>query len=303
MGFYCNAIRSKGDITLKDTRIFKKTDNCSISADIYYQGSQSPVIIYIHGGALIFGTREWLSLDQIEYFRRSGFSIVNIDYRLAPETNFEEIIEDIKDALNWVRTKAMEWYDFDSNNIAVMGSSAGGYLSLLIGTMDIRPKAIISFYGYGDILGKWYSEPSEYYCQRPILNKETAYEYIGDRELTNGQWERFNFYLYCRQHGVWIKEVTGINGINGTPELTKYNPIHNITSEFPPTLLLHGNQDTDVPFEQSVIMYEKLKENGVEAKLIIVDGADHAFDQNFHHPSVQSAFKEIVDFLRSHLFK
>lgn len=288
---------------MKDTKIFKKADNCSISADIYYQGSNSPVIIYIHGGALIFGTREWLPLEQIEYFRRSGFSIVNIDYRLAPETKFEEIIEDIKDALNWVRTKAIEWYDFDLNHIAVMGSSAGGYLSLLLGTMDIRPKAIVSLYGYGDILGQWYSEPSEHYCQRPIINKKTAYEYIGDKELTNGQWERFNFYLYCRQHGVWIKEVTGIDGMNDSTALTKYNPIHNITSEFPPTLFLHGNQDTDVPYEQSVIMCEKLMENGVEAKLITLDGADHAFDQNFHDPSVQSAFKEIVDFLRAHLCK
>lgn len=288
---------------MKDTRIYKKTDHCSISADIYDQGSHSPVIIYIHGGALIFGTREWLPVKQIEYFRRAGFSIVNIDYRLAPETSFEEIIEDIKDALNWVRTQAIEWYDFDSNQIAVMGSSAGGYLGLLLGTMDIRPKAIVSFYGYGDILGQWYSEPSEHYRQRPILNKETAYQHIGDRELTNGLWERFHFYLYCRQQGVWIKEVTGIDAIHDAAALTKYNPIHNITSEFPPTLFLHGNQDTDVPFKQSVIMYEKLKENGVEAKLITLNGADHGFDQNFQNPSVQSAFKEIVDFLRSHLCK
>lgn len=91
--------------------------------------------------------------------------------------------------------------------------------------------------------------------------------------------------------------------MNDIAALTKYNPINNITSEFPPTLFLHGNQDTDVPYDQSVIMYEKLKENGVAAKLITLDGADHGFDQDFHHPSVQSAFKEIVDFLRSHLFK
>jgi len=84
---------------MKETRVYKQANNCSISADIYYQGADSPVIIYIHGGALIFGTRTWLPLEQIEYFTSSGFSIVNIDYRLAPETEFEFIIEDIKDAI------------------------------------------------------------------------------------------------------------------------------------------------------------------------------------------------------------
>lgn len=105
------------------------------------------MILYIHGGALIFGARSWLSSDQIIYFRQAGFSIVNIDYRLAPETGFEEIIQDIRDAITWIRTKAIEWYDFDVSNIAVMGSSVGGYLGLLIGTMDIRPQVIVSLYG------------------------------------------------------------------------------------------------------------------------------------------------------------
>lgn len=107
---------------MKETRIYKQVNNCSIYADIYYQGANSPIILYIHGGALIFGSRDWLPSEQIDFFTRSGFSVVNIDYRLAPETEFECIIEDIKDAMDWVRTKATEWYDFDIENMAVMGS-------------------------------------------------------------------------------------------------------------------------------------------------------------------------------------
>ncbi|WP_311279586.1 prolyl oligopeptidase family serine peptidase [Paenibacillus sp. MER 180] len=185
------------------------------------------------------------------------------------------MIEDIKDAINWVRTKAIEWYDFDVSNIAVMGSSAGGYLSLLIGTIDIRPKVIDSLY--------------------------TACQHVGDREVTNGQWERFNYYLYCRQHGVWLKEVTGINNEHDYTKLIQYNPINNITVDFPPTLLLHGDQDTDVPYEQSVLMHKKLKEKGVATKLITIKGADHVFDQNFSDLQVQSAFENVIDFLRTHL--
>lgn len=288
---------------MKDTKIYKYVNNCAINADIYFKGKCSPIIIYIHSGALIFGTRTWLPSEQIDYFFQAGYSIVNIDYRLAPETKFEQIIEDIKDAIEWVRTKATEWYDFDTTRIAIIGGSAGAYLSLLLGTMDFKPKAIISFYGYGDILGDWYSNPSEHYCQRPIVSKQNAYQYVGDREITNGQWDRINFYVYCRQYGVWIQEVTGYDQIKDRNKLVQFNPIDNITIDYPPTLFLHGDQDTDVPYEQSVIMYNKLKKIGIETKLITIEGADHVFDQNFQDPRVQNAFKIVIDFLNTHLCK
>ncbi|GGH26869.1 alpha/beta hydrolase [Paenibacillus segetis] len=288
---------------MKETRIYKELDEGSISADIYYVGSNSPIIIYIHGGALIFGTRTWLSEEQIDYYAQAGFSVVSIDYRLAPETKLDSIIEDIRDAVDWVKTKARVWYDFDTDHIAVMGGSAGGYLSLLVGTMDIKPQAIVSFYGYGDILGEWLAQPSEYYCRRPIINRNSASDYVGDGEITEGSWERFNFYLYCRQQGDWIYEVTGMDRINDREELLKYIPIEHVTAEYPPTLLLHGDHDTDVPYEQSVIMYEKLKEYGVTTKLVTIEGADHVFDQNFEDPMVQNAFQKVVDFLKIHLYK
>lgn len=286
---------------MKETRIYKQTENCSISADIYYQGTRSPVIIYIHSGALIFGTREWLPVEQIEYLTNRGFSLVNIDYRLAPETSFEFIIEDIRDAINWVRTEATEWYDYDVDKIAVMGGSAGGYLSLLTGTMDYKPNAIVSFYGYGNILGDWYTHPSEYYCKKPIIDRISAINRIGNVEITDGKWDRFDYYVYCRQQGRWIQEVTKMDPKLDKEKIKKYNPIDNITKEYPPTLFLHGNQDTDVPYEQSIIMHNKLKDMGIYTKLITIDGADHVFDHNFTDQQVQFAYIELIDFLKVHL--
>ena len=285
----------------KDTRIYKKVGNCLIAADIYYHGANSPVIIYIHGGALIFGTRNWFPAEQIEFYLKNGFSVVNIDYRLAPETPFNEIIEDIRDAIVWVKTQTIEWYGFDVNNIAVIGSSAGGYLSLLTGTMDTKPKAIVSFYGYGDILGDWYKYPSEFYCKRPFVDREIAIKSLSDKEITDGDWARFDFYLYCRQQGKWIEEVTKLDRVNDLQKIYKYNPINNITKFFPPTLLLHGNKDTDVPIEQSILINCKLIEKDIYSKLIVIEGADHVFDQNFNDEAVQKAFMEVINFLKTNL--
>ena len=286
---------------MKDTRIYKQINGCSISTDIYYAGSNSPIIIYIHGGALIFGTREWLSTEQIEYFTNAGFSLINIDYRLAPETDFEQIINDIQDAVEWVRSKTAEWYDFDTSRIAIMGSSAGGYLSLLAGTMKIKSKAIVSLYGYGDILGTWYTRASDFYCKKPIIKKDEAMRYIGSKEITNGEWDRINYYIYCRQNGIWVQEVTKMDPVLDSKQLTQYCPIHNISNNYPPAIFLHGDRDTDVPYEQSLLMYNKLKENGVNTELITIENADHVFDQHFNDPQVQSAFQSIVRFLNTHL--
>ncbi|MBD3918426.1 alpha/beta hydrolase [Paenibacillus sp. PR3] len=287
---------------MKETRVYKQTGTCSIQADIYYQGPRTPVIIYIHSGALIFGTREWLPVEQIEYFTSCGFSLVNIDYRLAPETKFEWIIEDIRDAIHWVRTDATQWYDFDIKRIAVIGGSAGGYLSLLTGTMDYKPNVIVSFYGYGDILGDWYAQPSEFYCAKPLVDRANAINRIGNVEITSGTWDRFDYYVYCRQQGKWVQEVTKMDPILDEEKLKQYNPIDNITEEYPPTLFLHGNQDTDVPYKQSTIMYEKLKSMGIQTELITIEGADHVFDHHFTEPQVQLAFKQLVNFLKVHLY-
>jgi len=52
-------------------------------------------------------------------------------------------------------------------------------------------------------------------------------------------------------------------------------PVMNVMEEYPPTLLIHGTDDTDVPYDQSVMMAEELDKHGVEFKLITIPGAEH----------------------------
>ena len=150
-----------------------------IEADLYQTTEGTglkPVIIWIHGGALMGGSRAGLSEEQKKLYLGAGYSIVAIDYRLAPETKLPAIIEDVQDAVKWVRKNAASLLKVDSTKTFIIGHSAGGYLTLMLGSSLKKPvQGIVSFYGYGDIIADWYSKPDPYYLRtRDHVTEERA---------------------------------------------------------------------------------------------------------------------------------
>ncbi|WP_047984223.1 alpha/beta hydrolase [Ornithinibacillus californiensis] len=288
---------------MKTTIVYKSVENCNVKGDFHPTNKpNSPVIVYIHGGGLIWGSRTDIPEKQIEYFNQAGFNVFTIDYRLAPETKVNEIKKDIEDALKWLEEQGNEQFNIDKSKIAVMGSSAGGYLALLTGLLPRKPRAIVSLYGYGDITGDWYLKPSAYFLQKPKVPKDLAYKLLSSQPLSEGPIERrYAIYLYCRQQGAWLQEATGLNPYMQKNEIQSLCPFYQAGTDYPPTLLLHGDSDTDVPYEESVKMNEKLKENSVESELITIKGGDHVFDEHWEDPIVQKAFEDIVAFLKDKL--
>lgn len=289
----------------KSTYTYKTVDQCAIHADVYRasEARNQPVILWIHGGALIFGQREGINPEQLERYLNAGFAVVSIDYRLAPETKLPGILEDLKDAYAWVRNKGPELFGADPNRIAVIGHSAGGYLTLTSGyVLRPRPKALVSFYGYGDITGPWYSRPDPFYSREPAVSKEQAYASVGKTPISEDRKEnRVTFYLYCRQQGLWPKEVVGYDPDVEPRAFDPFSPVRNVSKEYPPTLLLHGDKDTDVPFDQMGQMAEELKKNGVVHETIPVSGGGHGFDHDMKDPQTVQAFDRVIAFLKSWL--
>ncbi|KAB2337257.1 alpha/beta hydrolase [Cytobacillus depressus] len=287
----------------KTTVIYKVGNNFELKGDLYpSERKTAPIIIYIHGGGLFWGSREDMKAEQIEFFHEAGFNIFSIDYRLAPETKLHEIKSDIIDALSWVENEGTAQFDYDANKIAVMGGSAGGFLSLLTGLFENKPKAIVSFYGYGDITGNWAIQPSPHYQTMTNVPKELVKSLVSDQVISVGPIEkRYAIYMYARQNGEWINEISGLHHILDKKKLSQFCPLHQANADFPPTLLLHGTNDEDVPYEQSVLMAEKLKEIGVDNKLITIPDGKHVFDEEWNSPIVKQAFTDVLDFLKSHL--
>jgi dipeptidyl aminopeptidase/acylaminoacyl peptidase len=190
--------------------------------------------------------------------------------------------------------------------MVVTGGSAGGYLTLTAGfRVKPRPVALVAYWGYGDVDGDWYTKPSEHYRKQvPPVSKEEGYRAVGGEVLTgtegDGQKGRGRFYLYLRQNGLWTKEVTGFDPDKDRQELDAYCPVRNVSRAFPPTLLIHGTEDTDVPYEQSVVMAKELARHKVPHELITVKGAGHGLAGG-DKKLVGDAHEKAAAFIRRHL--
>jgi acetyl esterase/lipase len=172
----------------KRTYTYKTVDGVKIAADVYRPDDAEvrPVLVWIHGGALIMGSRNGVPPQLMNLCKTEGYALVSLDYRLAPEVKLPAIIEDIQDAFRWLGEEGPMLLHIDPKRMVVAGGSAGGYLTLMTGfAAKPKPRALVAYWGYGDVDGDWYTKPSEHYRKSPLVTKEEAYKQIGDAVLTS----------------------------------------------------------------------------------------------------------------------
>lgn len=291
----------------KDTFTYKQVGDLKIQADVYRGdgGHKRPVLVWIHGGALIMGHRESVDQRLKEPFLSDGYAIVSLDYRLAPETRLPEIIQDVEDAFRWIREKGPELFEADPQRIAVAGGSAGGYLTLTAGfRVKPRPQALVAFWGYGDLVGPWYSEPSPHpRHHQSKLSRDEAFQQVAGPPVSDARDRKGNggaFYQFCRQQGLWPKAVSSWDPKTEPEKFFPFMPVKNVTPDYPPTLLIHGETDTDVPHEQSVLMAAEFKKQGVPHRLISIPNGEHGL-AGINRTTVDATYREAVMFIKQQL--
>jgi acetyl esterase/lipase len=294
--------------TLTDT--YKTVDGLPIQVDLHRPDDDRvhPVVVWIHGGALIMGSRSGIMPAQLDAYVTAGYAVAAIDYRLAPETKLASIVDDVVDAIAWLREIGASRFGLDPERLAAVGHSAGGYLALTAGARcRARPTAVVAFYGYADVIGPWYSQPDPFYRQRPLVSDHDAFAAVGTSPLAGATGldseRRFLFYLYCRQQGLWPRLVSRVDLRENPRGLDAWCPIQQATADYPPTMLLHGDRDTDVPYRQSVDMAAALTRLGVPCELVTIPGGEHGFDRAMSNGDAKAAdaFDKALGFLNRHL--
>lgn len=215
-------------------------------------GATTPLVVYIHGGGWNSGNK--LADGYYKTVRArllaQGVAVASLDYRLAPAHRFPAQIVDVTYAVRYLRSNA-EKLKIDPNRIAAFGTSAGGHLASLLGTIDKSA---------GFDVGALTEESSRV---RAVVDM------VGPADLTDPAFPPVT--------KTGIQEAFGVlGGTRNDPALLKASPVSYISRDDPPFLIVHGTADELVPFNQSLGFSQRLQTAGVRAELVPVTGGTHA---------------------------
>jgi acetyl esterase/lipase len=264
--------------------VYHTANNYEAKLDVYQPAGMSrptPVVIVIHGGGWIAGTKEERVLEIMPYLQM-GFAAVNVEYRLAQVSLAPAAVEDCRCALHWVFANAKK-YNFDPNRVVLQGGSAGGHLALTTGMLT--PAA-----GFDH---ECYTGEDNVWSQNPGTDKDprvaAIVNWFGIADVLD------------ELHGPNAKgyAVTWLGDQPNADELAKrLSPIHYVDKNTPPIITIHGDKDALVPYEQSVKLHKALDAAGVPNQLYTVPGANHG---GFSYEQNQAAWTAIREFLKKNV--
>ena len=271
------------------TNAFAHIEKQDLQFDVYTpqvkNENNGASVIVIHGGSWNAGERndfpqwnKWLAAN--------GFTVFDIDYRIAPQPNYKTATADIKCAVLWVKEHAAE-FNISPDRIALFGRSAGAHLALLATysaddsrlpascpatNQNEKVRAVVSFHAPVELL--WaYDNPAN---ELVINGKQLLADFLGGNP----------------HESVEIRDRYDLA-----------TPTAHVSLTTSPTLLVHGGKDQLVRVENMQFLAQKLKANNVPHKTIFIPYAQHGFDYNFHGFGSQITKPVMLDFLHENTKK
>lgn len=268
-----------------NTYVYKTVGNLSIEADVYVPNislKNYPVALVIHGGGFVEGSKQdGCSEQELEEMLSRGWVVVPIDYRLAPDVYLADIVEDVQDAYAWIRNELVNIVPLDLDSFVVFGGSAGGALTLISGyLLSPRPQALIAFFPGLANFTEAYNATSVV-PESLITTMDTLLQPMTEYNVT-GYNPRILFFeqtVLAGKFGWMLATHDPSEPADSVVEyLQEYSAVYHVNSSYPPTVLVHGLNDTLVPYQESVNMAGYLAAANVPYALNLVPGAGHGFD-------------------------
>jgi len=252
---------------------YASLDGHRLLLDVYQPDTRdrSPLVIWVHGGAWRAGSKD--SVPVIGLVKR-GFAIASVDYRLSPVAKFPAQVYDIKAAIRFLRTNA-DSYNVDPDRFIIAGASAGGHLAALVGvtngvaelegtvganlqtSSDVH--GIVSFYGASNL--------------QTILSQSTP-------------------------HGLSVRVPALELLLGGQPDnkaaLAKLaSPVAHVDTGDPPLLLIHGDQDPQMPINQAHELRGKYEQFERPVHFEVIHGGAHG-GKGFYEERVMDRLAEYL---------
>lgn len=239
---------------------------------------KKPAIIYFPGGGFTSADHEKFT-EMRTALAEAGFVVAAAEYRVVPNV-YPAPVVDGKSAVRYLRAHA-EQYGIDPNRIGVLGDSAGGYLSQMLGTTNGEKdldkgdwtnvssdvQAAVTIYGISDLLSIGEGLPDDEVHASPAVTEALLV------------------------HGAAFRKFPGASIHSDPVKARNASPLGHVDGNEPPFLILHGAKDRLVSPEQSRHLYEALKAEGSPARYVLVENAAHG-DLPWYQPEV---VKLVVD--------
>lgn len=282
-----DAERDEGLTTPED---IKRYDNISYGPhdvwnllDIYHQKDVTgpmPVIVNIHGGGWVYGNKEIYQFYCMNLAQR-GFTVVNFNYRLAPEVKYPAPLEDINGVMTFIKEHAKEYY-MDTDNVFVVGDSAGGQLA----------SQYLTIYSNPDYAAFFDFEVPDIKIRAAGLNCGL---YDVKKSIEVGLEERIKDYVGEENYSKVLGKGTVLESLD---------VVGNITKDFVPSFVMSAVNDFLVAHAEP--MYKHLKNLGVDCDMKIYGSKEqeevaHVFHVNIKLEEARKCNDDECAFFRKHM--
>jgi acetyl esterase/lipase len=274
------AIQIEHDYDVDANIVYRVANNYEAKLDVYKPEAKTPtpVVMLIHGGGWVVGTKENYSLGALPYLQM-GLAVVNVEYRLAKVSPAPAAVGDCLCALHWIGRNAKK-YNFDLSKIVVTGGSAGGHLAL---TTAMIPSSAGFDNGCAD-------EDDEPWTGPGISNRPKVTAVVNWFGITD---------VLAMLHGPEARAyaISWFDSLANRDDLAKQlSPVNYVRPDVPPILTIHGDADKLVPYAQAVRLHDELSKAGVHNQLYTIAGGGHG---DFTLDQEVKAFETIDAFLAS----
>ena len=270
IGLISQACAFAAPTILKDIE-YARPNGYPLLLDLYLperaQDESVPVVLWVHGGGWKNGSKE---KAKAAWLAEEGYAVVSINYRLTDVAQWPAQIDDCREAVRWARRNSSV-FGFDLDRIGTWGSSAGGHLVALMGTLPYpenesvssRVQAVCDWFGPTELLTMPPNNVGEGRTEEDVANSNGA-----------------------KLLGCTVKDC---------PELARQASAYdNVSKDDAPFLIMHGDEDPGVPIQQSIQFYDRLRKTGVPVQYEVVEGAGHG-GKLFDTPEVKATVRAFFD--------
>jgi len=251
-------------------------------------GKPRPAVLWIHGGGWVGGSKRSRVVEEsCRYLASEGYVVAAIDYALASRERhtWPLALLDGKNGIRFLRVNA-EKYSIDPGRIAVMGSSAGGHLALMVafthGDAALTPEA--PYPGVDDSV----AAVADFYGITNLLTRQRVTPQ-GELTGTLNPGTSFSF--------------TGVRFPGGKAVWKAASPVTHVKQGLPPVFITHGKCDTTVDYPQATELAAALERAQVPHELILLETAGHSYSLTHWKgaPLERDLRQPLFEFLKKHL--